>query len=281
MIWTSTLIMTIIDLTIIVITVILFWNFHQNRKLLKELKLQYGVAIILSGFFVMAALYFVDILTMHLFPIFIPMKKAMEIMTALHLNYNWILSASGFLLLFIGILYLNKIIFPRIILYQKDLERSSITDELTGLLNRRGLLSFAQKQCEIASRNNLNLYFLFVDVDGLKAINDNHGHEEGDKALKATSHILNETFRSSDVISRIGGDEFVVMAMENPDITIDQLTRRLKINLDTYNAKADKHYALSFSMGLIPYISGEPCDLDELLSRADKLMYEQKTRRNS
>ena len=202
-------------------------------------------------------------------------------MKDLHLNYNWILSATGFLLLFIGLMYLNKIIFPRIVLYQKELERSSITDELTGLLNRRGLLSFAQKQCDIANRNKMNLYFLFVDIDGMKAINDNHGHKEGDMALKATSTILIETFRSSDVISRIGGDEFVIMAMENPESTTEKFTSRLKTNLNNYNTKAIKPYTLSFSMGLIPYTSGDPCDIDNLLSSADKLMYEQKKRNHS
>ena len=139
MIWESTLIMTIIDLIIIVITFILFWNYHQNRQLLKELKIQKGVAIIMGGFFMMSFLYFMDILTMHLLPRFIPMKKSMEIMKDLHLNYNWILSATGFSLIFAGLIYLNKIIFPRIINYQKEIELSSITDELTGLLNRRGL----------------------------------------------------------------------------------------------------------------------------------------------
>jgi len=280
MIWESTLIMTIIDSLIIVITLILFWNYHQNRQLLKKLKIQSVVAIIFGGFFMMASLFFLDILTMHILPRLMPMKKAMEIMTTLHLNYNWILSATGLFLLFIGIIYLNKIIFPRIILYQKELELSSITDELTGLLNRRGLISFVQKQCDIASRNNLNLYFLFLDVDGLKAINDNHGHKEGDMALKDTSNILKATFRSSDVISRIGGDEFVVMAMENIGTTIDKFTSRLKTNLDYYNIKTNRPFRLSFSMGLIPHISGEPCDLDELLSRADKLMYEQKKKNN-
>jgi len=280
MIWESTLIMTIIDSLIIVITFILFWNYHQNRQLLKQLKIQSVVAIIFGGFFMMASLFFLDILTMHLLPRFMPMKKAMEIMKMLHLNYNWILSSTGLFLLFIGIIYLNKIIFPRIILYQKELELSSITDELTGLLNRRGLISFVQKQCDIANRNNLNLYFLFLDVDGLKAINDNHGHKEGDMALKDTSNILKETFRSSDVISRIGGDEFVVMAMENLDTTIDQFTSRLKTNLNNYNTKTNRPYRLSFSMGLIPHISGEPCDLDALLSRADKLMYAQKKKNN-
>ena len=281
MIWESTLIMTIIDLVIIVITCLFFWNYYQNRELLKQLKIQRAVAIIFSGFFMIAVLYFADLLTMHLLPRLMPMKKAMEIMKDLHLNYNWMLSSTGLLLLFIGIIYLNKIIFPRIVLYQKELELSSITDELTGLLNRRGLLSFAQKQCEIANRNNLNLYFLFLDVDGLKEIHDKHGHNEGDIVLKATAKILNETFRSSDVISRIGGDEFVVMAIENPDISIDQFTNRLKANLAAYNTNTYKPYKLSFSMGAIPRTPEQPCDLDELLSEADKLMYEQKNSYNT
>jgi len=281
MISESTLIMTIIDLVIIVITCLLFWNYHQNRELLKQLKIQRAAVIIFGGFFLIAALYFADILTMHLLPRFISMDKAMEIMKDLHLNTNWMLSSTGLLLLFIGIIYLNKIIFPRIVLYQNELELSSITDELTGLLNRRGLLSFAQKQCEIANRNNLNLYFLFLDVDGLKEINDTHGHNEGDIVLKATASILNETFRTSDVISRIGGDEFVVMAIENPEISIDQFTNRLKANLAAYNTNTNKPYKLSFSMRAIPLSPGKPCDLDELLSEADKLMYEQKNSYNT
>ena len=129
-------------------------------------------------------------------------------------------------------------------------------------------------------KNYRNLYFLFLDVDGLKAINDQYGHKEGDMALKDTSNILKETFRSSDVISRIGGDEFVVMAMENIGTTIDKFTSRLKTNLNNYNTKTTRPYRLSFSMGLIPHISGEPCDLDVLLSRADKLMYAQKKKNN-
>jgi hypothetical protein len=139
MIWESTLIMTIIDLIIIVITFILFWNYCQNRQLLKQLKIQYGVSIILGGFFIMAFLYFVDILTMYLLPRFMPMKKAMDTMKNLHLNYNWILSATGFFLLFIGIMYLNKIIFPE--RKRAEDERERIILELKAALDKVNTLS--------------------------------------------------------------------------------------------------------------------------------------------
>jgi predicted signal transduction protein with EAL and GGDEF domain len=161
--------MTIVDVIIIVITLIVFWSYYQNRKLLKQLKIQNGVTIILGGFYIMAFLYYVDILAMHVFPLFMPMKQARKIMTDLHLNYNWILSAIGFFLLLIGIVYLNKIIFPRIILYQKRIELSSITDELTDLLNRRGFLKFAQKQIEIANRHQSHFSLLYLDLNDMKA----------------------------------------------------------------------------------------------------------------
>ena len=126
MIWESTVLMTIIDLVIIFLTFILFWNFYQNKRTLKHLKMQYSIVIILCGFSIMALLYLGDLLTMHFFPRFMSMEKSMEIMTELHLNYNWVLSSAGFGLLFIGILYLNKISFPECFLYQKNLENEII-----------------------------------------------------------------------------------------------------------------------------------------------------------
>ncbi len=281
MIWKSVFIMTIFDLIIITITLILFWNYYQNRQLHKKLKIQKGISFILCGFIVMAVLYFVDLLTMHLFPRFMPMKKSMEIMTNLHLNYNWIISAVGFSFLFAGILYLNKVLFPRIIYYQNQLEKETITDDLTGVLNRRGFFNMAKKQCEIARRNNLYLYFLFLDIDGMKVINDKYGHIEGDMALKNTSLILSETFRASDIISRIGGDEFVVMSMESPEISIELLSIRLEKNLAAFNSDANKPYNLSFSLGLNAFYPEAPCKIDELLSKADKMMYEKKKNNRS
>ncbi|UCE78693.1 MAG: diguanylate cyclase [Nitrospiraceae bacterium] len=271
--------MTIIDLIIIVITLILFWNYYQNRKLLKQLKMQYGVTIILGGFYIMAFLYYVDILAMHVFPIFMPRKQSMEIMTDLHLNYSWILSATGFFLLLIGMVYLNKIIFPRIILYQKKLELSSITDELTDLLNRRGFLKFAQKQIEIANRHKSHFSLLFLDLNDMKAINDEFGHHEGDQALINLTNILNRTFRSSDIISRMGGDEFaVLMTGARGTATEKAVIDNLLDNLRNYNEKTEKGYTLSVSTGIVYYDPAHPCVLEDLLLRADKLMYENKQR---
>ncbi len=153
---------------------------------------------------------------------------------------------------------------------------AATTDELTGLLNRRGFLALAQKQCYIASRNDLNLYLLFVDLDGLKKINDQHGHNAGDEALINTAHILLESFRASDIIARIGGDEFVVISVETPEINKNMLTRRLKESLANYNSKSNKPYKLCFSMGLTRYRGEGSCSVDALLARADAMMYKDK-----
>lgn len=162
---------------------------------------------------------------------------------------------------------------------EKQLHMISITDDLTGLLNRRGFFTFAEKQCEIAGRNNLNLSFLFIDLDGMKAINDSYGHKTGDMALSDTAKMLKMSFRTSDIISRFGGDEFVVIVMETPETNIETLTNRLKSNVDRHNRKENKPYTLSFSLGLTQYDHRNPCSVDELISNADKLMYEQKKNR--
>jgi diguanylate cyclase (GGDEF)-like protein len=171
------------------------------------------------------------------------------------------------------------------IMERKKLEEkhrvASITDELTGLMNRRGFFSIAKNQCEIASRNNLNLSFLFLDLDKLKEINDEFGHKIGDLALMDTAIILKKSFRLSDIIARIGGDEFVVMAMETPETNIEILTKRLKTNLDVFNKETSKPYQLSLSFGLTRYKPENPCSIDKLISEADNLMYEQKKNKKS
>lgn len=159
---------------------------------------------------------------------------------------------------------------------EEQLREATIRDDLTGLLNRRGFFTFAEKQCEIAGRNNLNLSFLFIDLDGMKEINDEFGHKVGDEALIDTANILKKSFRSSDIIARIGGDEFVIIIMETPETHVEPLTARFKANLNTHNTTANRPYKLSLSYGLTKYSSEKPCAIDELISKADKLMYGQK-----
>lgn len=279
MIWHSNPLMTVIDLIIIAITLIVFWSYYQNRQLLKQLKMQYGVAIILGGFYIMAFLYYIDLLVMHVLPRFMPMNEVKEIMTNLHLHYNWILSAIGFFLLLIGIVYLNRTIFPSIALYQKKLELSSITDELTGLLNRRGFLQLAQKQLAIADRHKSYFSLLYLDLNDMKIINDELGHHEGDHALIAISDILNKSFRSSDVIARVGGDEFAILMTGARGTSAEKaIIENLLDNLRSYNNENERGYKLSVSTGIVYYDSEQPCSLEELLLRADKLMYENKER---
>ena len=94
------------------------------------------------------------------------------------------------------------------------LETQSITDELTGLLNRRGFMVLATQQMKVATRKREKLVLLFVDLNGMKAINDTFGHEMGDRALYDTGELLRTVFRASEVLARLGGDEFVVLATD-------------------------------------------------------------------
>jgi diguanylate cyclase (GGDEF)-like protein/PAS domain S-box-containing protein len=160
---------------------------------------------------------------------------------------------------------------------EEKLHEVSVTDELTGLLNRRGFLTFAQKQIELAKRHSRKLSILFVDLNKMKRINDEFGHKEGDLALVAMSHILRKTFRESDVIARMGGDEFTVLMPDPPDYPLEEtIIRHVEDNLRTHNEVAGKPYALSASMGMIYYDPEYPASIEELLSRADALMYEHK-----
>lgn len=159
---------------------------------------------------------------------------------------------------------------------QVALRAMSLVDDLTALYNRRGFLTLARQQLKMADRMRKRLSFIFFDLDGLKAINDSLGHREGDVALLETADLLKETFRESDIIARIGGDEFVVLAMENVGVSPDTWTTRLQENLRARNARVDRRYALSVSMGVAYYDPDFPCAIDDLFVRADALMYEQK-----
>ena len=163
---------------------------------------------------------------------------------------------------------------------EEQMRTASITDELTGLLNRRGFLIFAEKQRSIANRNKKNFSLLFLDLDEMKRINDEFGHREGDQALMDISTILKKTFRVSDIIARIGGDEFAVLITEPPSPTIEKtVAEHIQDNLRVHNERTEKGYRLSISMGIVHYDSAQPCQIEALLDRADTLMYEHKRQR--
>jgi diguanylate cyclase (GGDEF)-like protein len=163
---------------------------------------------------------------------------------------------------------------------EEQMNIASITDELTGLLNRRGFLILAEKQRNIAERNKKNFSLLYLDLDEMKRINDEFGHREGDQALVDISTILRKTFRASDIIARIGGDEFTVLITEPRSPTIEKtVAEHIQDNLRIHNEQSEKGYRLSLSMGMVHYDAEQPCRVEALLDRADALMYAHKRQR--
>ncbi len=165
---------------------------------------------------------------------------------------------------------------------QERLRLMSITDELTGLYNRRGFFAFSEELLKISRRQGRGLFMLYADFDNLKSINDTLGHQEGDLALIDFANIIKGTFRESDIIARIGGDEFAVVPIGTRGDNIDMITSRLQKSLDRHNRETSRGYKLSTSFGTSYYDPENPCSIDELLAQGDKLMYEQKKqKRNS
>ena len=155
----------------------------------------------------------------------------------------------------------------------------SLTDELTGLHNRRRFFVLTEQYLKVAIRAKKRSLLLYIDMDDLKWINDHCGHKEGDQALIDLAKILKRTFRESDIIARIGGDEFVVL-IESPLENDEILMTRLYENIKDCNAKGLRRYQLTVSVGAAQFDPENPISLDELLSQADALMYAQKRKKS-
>jgi len=164
---------------------------------------------------------------------------------------------------------------------EEEIRSISVTDQLTGLYNRRGFLTLAEQQLKFSDRNQSDMLLFFADLDGMKWINDTLGHEEGDRALIDVAGILKETFRSSDIIARMGGDEFAILAIDTTGIYPEVMMTRLQNQIDTHNNEVTRRYKISISMGTAYYDPENPCSFDKLMSRADQLMYEQKKNKKS
>lgn len=152
----------------------------------------------------------------------------------------------------------------------------AITDELTGLCNRRGFFTLVEQQIRLSKRLNKGIYLLYVDVDNLKMINDTLGHQIGDTVLVDAANILRTTCRESDIIARMGGDEFVVAPIGTTEDKIEAVTARLEDNIKHHNAKENRPCELSLSYGMAYCGPENVCNIDGLLAKAEKLMYEHK-----
>ena len=152
----------------------------------------------------------------------------------------------------------------------------SITDELTGLYNRRGFFTLAEHRLMLAKREKAGLLILYADLDHLKDINDTLGHEEGDRLIKDTADIIKSTYRNTDIISRIGGDEFVAFPVGTDEDHVAIIASRLEKNIKDFNSKRDSGYKISLSIGIAAYDPNSVQSVDGLLAQADELMYEHK-----
>ncbi|MBI5640629.1 MAG: GGDEF domain-containing protein [Nitrospirae bacterium] len=164
---------------------------------------------------------------------------------------------------------------------EEELRALSLTDELTGLYNRRGFFALTEQQLRIANRLKKGIFMLYADLDGLKSVNDSLGHQEGDQMLIETAAALKESFREADIVARIGGDEFVVLPIGTHEVGFDIVSKRLQKNLDIRNELKKIGYTLSLSIGIAHYDPEKPCTIDELLAQADRAMYEQKKKKQS
>lgn len=158
---------------------------------------------------------------------------------------------------------------------EKELRGALLADELTGLYNRRGFLALAEHHMRIAKRQKNTIYILFANVENLKAINDTFGRDKGDIALREAANILKDTFRESDVIARIGSDEFAVIPLGTSQADADRVVARLEKNLELFNLNRNNEYHLSVSYGISRCDPDGHCIIDELLPRADKSMCSQ------
>lgn len=163
---------------------------------------------------------------------------------------------------------------------ESSLRSLSITDDLTGLYNRRGFTLAAEQELKHAKRTKSGIVFLFFDMDRLKAINDHFGHAEGDQALVQAADMLRSSFRNSDIIGRWGGDEFAVLALDVPSGCVEVLHRRLDDNVSRRNSREDISYLITFSSGLVRFDPENPISLQDMEKIADELMYSQKSKKN-
>ena len=159
---------------------------------------------------------------------------------------------------------------------QSRLQTLSMIDELTGVYNRRGFLTIAYQQAKLAQRTQSHWAIFFADVDELKDINDTFGHAEGDQALRDTARLLKSTFRESDVIGRIGGDEFAVMVITTNEMVAQTFLHRFQNLVDALNAAPGRKYKLKISQGMACSDPHMPHRIEDVLAQADEAMYRQK-----
>ncbi|MBY0489422.1 MAG: GGDEF domain-containing protein [Gemmatimonadaceae bacterium] len=163
---------------------------------------------------------------------------------------------------------------------ERTLRRASLTDDLTGLYNRRGFMALADQQLRMARRNGRDCVVLYADMDGFKQLNDDHGHAVGDKALILVGRLLRETVRDCDVVARLGGDEFTILACDADGTGARIIQKRIEERLAVANSSGELPAPLQLTIGYTRVRPSDHSSVTELLARADQLLYARKRRRH-
>ncbi|MCM1132953.1 MAG: GGDEF domain-containing protein [Ruminococcus flavefaciens] len=163
-----------------------------------------------------------------------------------------------------------------------ELNRIYIIDPLCDIYNRNGFIKFVDETFKDCVKNNKKIMITFIDMDGLKFINDNYGHDEGDFAIKHLAGVIKECCRPGEICARFGGDEFVMFDSSASDSSADSLARRFNAKLESINSIINKPYKISASLGSYVAKVDENDTLYRIIKQADELMYEvKKNKRNS
>lgn len=161
---------------------------------------------------------------------------------------------------------------------QEELLFQALTDELTGLYNRRGFKMMAEQELRHSQRLETEVMMLSIDIDSFKVINDTFGHGEGDRVLSLVAKTLRASFRSTDIIARWGGDEFLVLALDAPSGTVDILTDRFKQSLVDISRANALPFTIEVTIGSASRENTMIVGLEQLVQQADRAMYACKRR---
>ena len=167
----------------------------------------------------------------------------------------------------------------RIFEQDAELRELALVDPLTDLHNRRGFLEIAEHELQVCLRRGSATALLFIDVDGLKLVNDRLGHAAGDRLLRDVADVLRSSTRESDLLARVGGDEFCVLLTRDSAVDGAVLLDRLQTTLEVWNTRPDVPYEVAFSVGVGLFDPAEPVPVGELVEQADRAMYENKRAR--
>jgi diguanylate cyclase (GGDEF)-like protein len=158
----------------------------------------------------------------------------------------------------------------------------SITDELTGLYNRRGFFQLVYSRLDFMRRNpEMIPIVMFMDMDGLKMINDTYGHKEGDRAIAIFAGMLKDTLRKEDIIGRMGGDEFIVFSSVKSRETGQHVANRLRAKMEEYNTKKLHPYEVNASIGSVVLEESTKEYFEEAILSADAVLYEEKMKKKA